>query len=251
MPLLLFFLALLLLATPVKAQNNTAPAHAPQQNWSFSGLGGYFDLSSVQRGYLVYKKTCASCHTLSQVHFSDFLQMGLTKKQVSELASSWNVVDHNDDLGHPQFRHASSSDRIPSPYLNISAAKKANFGVIPPDLSRMTEIYPGGADRIYAFLLSFSKEGGHQPPWYNPYVIGHLTAMAPPFTPDHLRNCQNKTSFDNTCQQAKDVTTFIAWISNPAHDEKKRFGIEAGFYLLFIILLAAILKRRIWSHVKK
>ncbi len=70
------------------AQPVGGPAHAPRQHWSFAGPLGSFDLRAVQRGYAVFAGSCASCHSLSQLHFSDFSGMGLSTSEVAALAAT-------------------------------------------------------------------------------------------------------------------------------------------------------------------
>ena len=37
------------------------------QNWTFSGLTGYYDNAQLRRGYMVYKTVCAACHSMRPV----------------------------------------------------------------------------------------------------------------------------------------------------------------------------------------
>ncbi len=132
------------------------PAHAPAQHWSFKGPFGHFDLAAVQRGYAVFAGVCASCHSLTQVQFSDFGGIGLTQEQVAALAASWQVAAGQDAEGHLRHRKATPDDALPRPYADTDAARAANRGAVPPDLSRITQVYPGGADRVYALLTGYT-----------------------------------------------------------------------------------------------
>jgi ubiquinol-cytochrome c reductase cytochrome c1 subunit len=38
-------------------------------DWSFKGLTGKFDRSSLQRGYQVYKEVCSSCHSMQYLSY--------------------------------------------------------------------------------------------------------------------------------------------------------------------------------------
>lgn len=243
-----------------------APAHAPAQNWSFNGPLGHFDLGAVQRGYAVFAGVCASCHSLTQVHFSDLGDMGLTPEQVTALAASWQVAAGRDAEGHLKHRKATPDDALPRPYADPDAARAANRGAVPPDLSRITQVYPGGPDRVYALLTGYvpakvpasgagTDTEGHPAPtppeagFANPYAIGHRTAMPPPLR-DHAVLYADGTQ-PTAQQEARDVTTFLAWISNPHADDKRRLGVGVVLYLCFLACLLVILKRRIWSHVSK
>ncbi|MFT8516939.1 MAG: cytochrome c1 [Acetobacter persici] len=241
-----------------------APAHAPVQNWSFKGPFGHFDLAAVQRGYAVFAGVCASCHSLTQVQFSDFGGMGLTQEQVAALAASWQVAAGRDAEGHLRHRKATPDDALPRPYADADAARAANRGAVPPDLSRITQVYPGGADRVYALLTGYTAAknsvtaagaGGEthaalpEMGFANPYAIGHRTAMPPPLRDNAVLYADGTQP--TAQQEARDVTTFLAWVSSPHADDKRRLGVGVVLYLCFLACLLVILKRRIWSHVAK
>ena len=38
-------------------------------NWSFKGLFGTFDRSSLQRGYQVYQEVCSACHSIQYLSY--------------------------------------------------------------------------------------------------------------------------------------------------------------------------------------
>lgn len=138
---------------PAQAQ----PVKAPEQNWSFKGPLGHFDLPSVQRGYAVFAGICASCHSLSEVRFSDLTDMGLTLEEVGAVAATWQVADGLDAEGRLKHRNARPDDALSSSYSGPEAARAANGGVVPPDLSRIVQVYPGGADRLFALLTGYKR----------------------------------------------------------------------------------------------
>lgn len=238
--------------SPNRAEAQSAlPLKAAHQNWSFQGFPGHFDLGAVQRGYAVFSKVCAACHSLKEVHFSDLSDMGLTPEQTIALAASWQIAAGYDEAGHFKFRKGLPDDPLPSPYTSVAAARAANGGAVPPDLSRIGLVHPGGADRIYAMLTGYGPAvaGEGAPRYANPYTIGHVTAMPPPLH-------ENAVSFtDGTVatvqQEARDVTTFLEWVSEPHRDSKRRLGVGVVLYLCFLAIIFVILKRRIWSHVRK
>ena len=74
------------------------------------------------------------------------------------------------------------SDRFPSPYANEEAARAANNGALPPDLSYITSARHGGEDYIFSLLTGYCD-----PPagvalrdglYYNPYFPGGAIGMA-------------------------------------------------------------------------
>ena len=63
-----------------------------EQNWPFNGVFGRFDKSSLQRGYLVYKEVCASCHGLKHVSYRDLTGIGLTKDEIKSISLVKNIM---------------------------------------------------------------------------------------------------------------------------------------------------------------
>ena len=47
-----------------------------QVDWSFKGITGKFDRSSLQRGYQVYAEVCASCHSMNLVSYRNLGEPG-------------------------------------------------------------------------------------------------------------------------------------------------------------------------------
>ena len=239
----------LLLAAPGLAAADSKPGAPPA--WSFNGPLGHFDLESVQRGYAVYAAVCSACHGLEQVHFSDLAGMGLKVEDIQALSAARQIADGLDAQGRVQRRPARPDDRILSPYVSPAAARAANGGVVPPDLSRIVIVRPGGASRIYSLLTGYAPNAQWQDDrgFRNPYGINNFTAMPPPLHDGGVQYADGTAP--TATQQARDVTTFLAWISAPHQDERRRLGVGAGLYLCFLAALFMILTRRIWSHVRK
>ena len=51
-------------------------------------------------------------------------------------------------------------------------------------------------------------------------------------------------------QMAKDVTTFLAWASEPEHDERKKMGMKAMIMLAGLGVMFYWWKRHTWSYLK-
>lgn len=225
----------------------------PAYNWSFSGVLGSYDLSSVQRGYLVYRKSCASCHSIENMRYADLQQMGLSIDQIDKVAKTDQVLDGKDAQGKDRYRPATVVDYLPSPYPNKLVAQSVNIGKMPLDFSRYAMTVDGQADYIMAILLGYTKPPADFKPdqegiYYNRYFPGHQIAMRPPLTKDGIKY----TDGTNTTieQQAKDVTIFLSWTAHPHLIERHRIGIMALIYVAFIAVLTFIIKRKVWSNVK-
>lgn len=241
--------AALLAATPVLAAG--AAVEMPSQNWSFKGLFGTFDRGALQRGYQVYDQVCAGCHSVRLIAYRNLTEIGLTEEQVKKIAASKTVMDGPNDEGEMFERPGKPSDRFVQPFRNPQAARAANNGALPPDLTLMVKARVGGIDYLYALLTGYkdAPKGTTVPEGmaYNLYFPGHLIAMQSPLTPDAVEY-PDKTKA-TVEQMARDVSTFLAWTAEPEMEDRKRLGVKV---LLFLILLTGMLyavKRKIWSDL--
>ena len=67
-----------------------------KQEWSFKGLTGKFDRSSLQRGYQVYNEVCASCHSMNLLSYRNLGEEGgpeFSLEQVKAIADNFEVTD--------------------------------------------------------------------------------------------------------------------------------------------------------------
>lgn len=125
---------------------------APAQHWSFSGLFGTFDRGALRRGFQVYTEVCATCHGLRLIAYRNLMEIGFSENEVKAIAAEVEVQDGPDDEGEMFDRPGKPSDRLPSPFANENAARAANNGANPPDLSLMVKARPDGANYTHALL---------------------------------------------------------------------------------------------------
>ncbi len=129
----------------------------PSQKWSFAGPFGKFDRGALQRGLKVYKEVCASCHGLSFVAFRNLADPGgpgYSVAQAAAFASEYKVKDGPNDEGEMFERPGRPADYFPSPFPNEQAARAANGGALPPDLSLITKAR-SYEPRLSEFLIDF------------------------------------------------------------------------------------------------
>lgn len=235
-----------------------APAHAagdvlhPKSvDWPHAGLFGTFDHGALQRGYLVYKQVCAACHALNLVAYRSLAEIGFSEAQVKALAADNEVQDGPNDQGEMFARPARPSDRFRSPFTNERAARAANNGALPPDLSLMIKARAGGGDYVYSLLTGYQD-----PPAavklttgmnYNPYFAGRQIAMVPPLNEGAVEFADGtKASVE---QMAKDVTSFLAWAAEPELEIRKRMGVKVILFLLVLTALFYAVKRKVWADL--
>jgi ubiquinol-cytochrome c reductase cytochrome c1 subunit len=144
------------------------------------------------------------------------------------------------------------SDRIQGPYPNDNAARSANNGSLPPDLSLMTKARVGGADYLYAVLTGYEAapkdvhvaEGMH----YNKAFPGHQIAMAKPLNDGAVTYSDGTKS--TVAQMSHDVVTFLSWAAEPEMETRKKNGFKVLLFLSVFTTLMYFTMRRVWRDVK-
>ena len=249
-------LGLALIAGPAVAPAQEATPAMPKQAWPFEGIFGTFDLASAQRGFQVYNEVCSNCHSLKLVAYGDLGPggagggIGFTTEEIKAIAAAKQMPDTNDQ-GEASTRAALPADHFVPPFANEKAARAANNGGLPPDLSVITKAREGGPDYVYALLTGYKEPPANMKMGegmnYNEFFPGHQIAMPQPL------NDNSVTYADGTqatlSQEAYDVVNFLAWAAEPTLDERHRTGIKV---ILFLLVMTGILyagKRRIWAAV--
>ena len=222
----------------------------PNHRFSFDGILGTYDRAGAQRGYLVYQSVCASCHGMRQLAYRHLRQLGLTEAQVAALAAQVEVQDGPNDEGNMFERPGRPSDRFRQPFRNDAAARAANNGALPPDLSVMSKAREGGADYIRALLLGY----GDPPPGvtvaegmnYNRYFPGHQIAMAAPLAAEGQVEYTDGT-VATVEQMATDVSTFLQWAAEPELEARRSMGVRMIIFLTILGGLVYAVKKKVWA----
>lgn len=229
-------------------------AHPERQSWSWSGPFGLYDRGQLQRGYKVYRQACAACHGMNLLAFRNLGEAGgpeFSEAEVRAIAADHMVVDGPDSFGEMFERSGVASDRFPSPFPNEAAARAANAGAYPPDLSVMAKAREGGADYLYALMLGYEDPpanvelapGMH----YNRYFPGGMIAMPPPLS-DGLIEYTDGTA-ETLENYSRDVTAFMMWAAEPKMEERKRIGFQVMIFLFAFSGLLYLSKRKLWRDV--
>ncbi len=240
---------LVLGALPVQAAGEAVKP--PAQHWSFSGLFGTFDRGALQRGFEVYNGVCAGCHSARLLAYRNLQDIGYSEAQAKAIAASKEVTDGPNDQGEMFKRPGQLSDRFVKPFPNDNAARAANNGALPPDLSLMVKARKDGANYMYALMTGYrTPPAGTTVPdgmSYNLYFPGHNIAMPPPLSDGAVEYAdKTKATVD---QMARDVTTFLAWAAEPELEARKRMGVKVVLFLLVLTGLLYGVKRKIWADV--
>ena len=247
-------------------------------HWSFEGPFGTFDAEQLQRGYKVYHDVCSSCHSMDLVHYYSLGEPGgpfydpkykkpIDNPRIKAIAADFKVPDIDGDTGETIQRPATPADTFKKPFPNEAAARGANGGALPPDLSVIALARDGGPRYLYSLLTGYAAPpaGLTVPPGkaYDPYFPGDLGAfwhgkgpvpkggfISMPFqlTPDRV-------TFDDgvhatTDEEAKDVVAFLAWASDPHQVERKQVGFSVLIYLLLLAGIVYASYKRIWRRIE-
>jgi ubiquinol-cytochrome c reductase cytochrome c1 subunit len=225
--------------------------HLPATGFSSDGIFGTFDRASVQRGFQVYREVCASCHSMNLLSYRNLRDIGLTEEQVRAVAADVQVPDGPNDEGQMFERPGRPSDRFRRPFANAAAARAANNGALPPDLSVIAKAREGGPRYLHALLTGYADppagfvlgEGMH----YNRYFPGHQIAMAPPLNPDQVEFADHTPA--TVDQMARDVALFLHWTAEPELEQRRQMGIKIVLFLGVLGVLVYGVKRRIWADL--
>ena len=251
-------IAAAMLAQPAQsARAQAADAGAPplpDVSWSFEGPFGTFDRAALQRGFQIYSQVCSACHSMNLLTYDDLAGpngLGYTDTAVKAIAAQKQVADIGKD-GQPIQRAALPADHFVAPFPNENAARTANNGAVPPDLSDIIKAREGGPRYVYGILTGF-----REPPKnvtmrsgmnYNLYFPGHQIAMPQPLQDDSAQYADGTKA--TLPQEAHDVVTFLTWASDPMTEQRKRTGAKV---ILFLLAMTGVLygaKRRVWSDVE-
>ncbi|CAN0529697.1 unnamed protein product, partial [Laminaria digitata] len=104
------------------------------------------------RGFEVYKGVCAGCHGLRLVAYRNLMDIGFTEDEVKAIAAEVDVPAEPNADGEIEDRPGIPADRFKSPFANENAARAANNGAYPPDLSLMAKARKNGSNYLYALM---------------------------------------------------------------------------------------------------
>lgn len=225
--------------------------HQPETGWHHAGITGTFDRAALQRGFQVYKEVCAACHGLRLLSYRNLTDIGFTADQVKAIASGYQTMAEPDDQGDVKLRAATPADRFVGPFANDNAARAANNGALPPDLSLIVKARHGGENYIYSLLTGFEA-----PPEgvklmagmnYNPYFAGHQIAMPSPLTEGGVTYADGTKA--TVGQMAQDVTTFLTWAAEPKLEIRKQTGMKVMIFLIVFAFVMYCAKKRVWRKL--
>jgi cytochrome c1 len=246
----------------------------PRQKWSFAGAFGKYDRAQLQRGFKVYREVCQNCHGMTLLSFRNLAEAGgpgFSTAQAAAVAAEYKIKDGPNDAGDMFERPGRPADRFPSPFPNENAARAANGGAYPPDMSVIakartyergfpwfvfdalpfTQYQEHGPDYIHALMTGYAQApaGMTMPAGmnYNKFFPGHMIGMPPPLQEGQVTyDDGTKGTID---QYGKDVSAFLAWAAEPHMEARKRIGLQVMGFLILFAGLVYFTKKKVWSSV--
>jgi ubiquinol-cytochrome c reductase cytochrome b/c1 subunit len=228
--------------------------------WSFEGPFGTYNRTDLQHGFQVYKEVCSACHSLDRVAFHTLSESGgpgFSDAQMKAIAAGYQVDagpndkgETVDDKGNPLKRPGTPADHFPAPFANEQAARTANSGALPPDLSLIVKARAGGPDYVYSILNGFKEPVPKgftvtKDKYFNPYFIGWNISMPPPLSDGQVSFADKAPN--KIADEAYAVVTFLAWASEPHLEDRHRIGIGAMIFLIALSGLLYLSYRRVWK----
>ena len=225
-----------------------------KNDWSFEGILGTFDRSSLQRGYQVYQEVCSGCHSIQHLSYRNLSEKGGPEFSLDEakaIAAQFEVTDGPNDDGEMFTRPRRLSDKFVNPFPNIQAATAANGGAYPPDMSVLVKARKGGADYIYSLLLGYEEvPAGYELDdgvYYNKYIPGNKIMMSKPLSEGAVEYSDGTQATE--AQMAKDVVTFLTWAAEPNLEARHKMGFKVFIFLIILLTLVYFSKQKVWSRL--
>ena len=230
----------------------------PQQKWSFDGFFGSYNRADLKHGFQIYSEVCSACHSMNLMSYRNLAQIGFSEDEIKEIAASVQVTDGPNDAGEMFERPGKASDTFKPPFPNEQAARAANNGALPPDLSLIARSRAGkgftgyeGADYIHAILTGYKEppagfqlQDGMN---YNAYFRGHQIAMPQPLSDGAVTFTDGAP---NTLEdESRDVAAFLTWAGEPNLESRHLTGLKAVLFLVVFTLLFYAAKRKIWARI--
>lgn len=246
-------IALLISFSSFGAIADTTAKQPLQLVWPFEGIFGTFDRQAAQRGAQVYFEVCSACHSNHNLYYRNLKDIGFSEAEIKQLAQKYTVKDGPNAGGEMFDRPALPSDRFVSPYPNEEAARAANNGAYPVDLSLIIKARHDAPNYVFSLLSGYQEAPADiklMPGlYYNPYFEDGQIAMPPPLT-------QGQVTFSDDTpatveQMAKDVVVFLQWAAEPEMEHRKSMGLKVMIFLLVFTVFFYMAKKKIWKNLSK
>ena len=150
--------------------------------WSFAGLFGHYDPGAAAARVQDLPEVCSTCHSLKLVAFRNLAEPradpDFSAAQAAAIAAMYKVNDGPNDQGHMFQRPGRPADIFPPPFPNDAAARFANGGALPPDMSVLAKARSSSAASPGSCSISCRPYQEHGPDYIDAVLKGY--ARSPP-----------------------------------------------------------------------
>lgn len=187
--------------------------------WPQDGLFGNYNGGSVRRGWQVFSKNCANCHSMLYRQYDFLMDRGYKQLELAAQVANFSINPAHHHYKQYYYQEWKDRDRVLtdhmySPYYSIDQAKTANNGVWPVDLSKI-RLRPGGINYVYNILTGYHftpphgldvPKGKHFNPYFDHMIIGMARQLH-----DGMIDYDDGTPA-STPQMAYDVSNFLTYM---------------------------------------
>ncbi|WP_047552462.1 cytochrome c1 [Methylotenera sp. G11] len=195
---------------------------------------------SLQRGARTFVNYCLNCHSANYMRYNRLLEIGLTEKQIKD-----NLLLAGEKVG----------DTMKVAMNKKEAAKW--LGAAPPDLS--VEVRARGADWVYTYMRGFYRDSSRPTGWNNtvfdkvgmPHVLYELQGEQELNHETHELKLvkPGRLSVEEYDVLVGDLTNFLAYMSEPAKQQRNQLGWLVLLFLSVLLVLTYKLKKAYWKDI--
>jgi len=226
----------------------------PHFNWYHKVWWHSYDHAAIRRGFQVYNQIGKACHGMKFIYFRQLVNVAYTEDEMKAIAAEQEGYKTKpNEEGEIEERTGLLTDHLPEPFPNENAARAANNGALPPDLSVIVRARHHGEDYLFALLTGY-----RDPPhgvelganmYYNIYFPGGQISMPPPLAEGAVEYDDGTEA--SISQMAKDVCTYLSWTSEMERDERHLMGIKTLACITLLSVPFYYWKKHKWSVLKK
>jgi len=199
------------------------------------------DQASLQRGARTFINNCLNCHSANYMRYNRLVDIGLTEKEIKD-----NLLFAGKKVGDTMQIAMDPKDA------------KEWFGVTPPDLT--VETRARGVDWVYAYMRGFYKDDTTPSGWNN--IVFDKVAMPHVFYQQQGVQVLNhethalelvqpgRLSVEEYDAFVADLTNYMAFMAEPAKQQRKTLGIWVLLFLAVMFVLTKKVKAAYWKDIK-
>ena len=219
------------------------------------------DQAALQKGAKLFVNYCLNCHSASSMRYNRLSDLGLSDDEIKK-----NLLFTTDKVGD---------------LMRVAMTRKDAkdwFGATPPDLSVIERAKSGergsGADYIYSYLRTYYKDDTRPTGWNNlaypnsamPNVLWQLQGVRDAVFVDKKdehdpgKSIHEFEKFEQVTpgtmtplqydEAVGDIAAFLTWMSEPAHETRRRIGVWVLLFLGITFVLTWRLNAAYWKDIK-